>query len=205
MILVLLGVEHPTNFLLTIFDVIPSKVSQITPISLTSQHTSLTSRSHHRSDQKSSDHVVVQWPLSAPRPHQPHYVFIKADWLSSGITGATITNWLCYCYYHSSSTHCPHTTYWCWCSTVPAQPLRCWFSGPDFIWWLKIGQNVRFIAKRGWWCAVLIICLLQQKLSMSAAVGGVFFNLRVNSRLKPEDINQTIKFHITINWPTNPK
>ena len=57
---------------------IPSKVSHITPISLTSQHTSLTSRSHHRSDQKSSDHVVVQWPLSAPRPHQPHYFFYQS-------------------------------------------------------------------------------------------------------------------------------
>ena len=46
MILVLLGVKHSTNFLLTIFDVIPLKVSQITPISLTSQHTWLASRRH---------------------------------------------------------------------------------------------------------------------------------------------------------------
>ena len=33
MILVLLGVEHPTNFFLTVYNVIPLRVSKITPIS----------------------------------------------------------------------------------------------------------------------------------------------------------------------------
>ena len=89
MILVLLGVEHPINFLQTIFDVIPLKVSQITPISLMSQHTSLTSRSHQWSGKKSSFNVVGWWPLSAPWPHRPHYLFlskpIDVHWASPGL------------------------------------------------------------------------------------------------------------------------
>ncbi len=179
MILALLGVKHSTNFLLTIIDVIPLKVSQITPISLTSQHTWLASRSHLAHITGRTKNAVTMFSdgghFQSPGRISPTIFFIKTDWWSSGITRTTITNWLCYWYHDSSSTHRPHTTYWCWCSTVPAQPLWCWFSGPDFIWWLKIGQNVRFIAKRGWWCAVLIICLLQQKLSMSAAVRGHVF------------------------------
>jgi len=42
--------------------------------------------------------------------------------------------------------------------------------------------------KNGGCGAVLIMCLLQHKLSMSWLLGGVFLNLQANSRLKQEDI-----------------
>ena len=172
MILVLLGAEHPTNFCLSIFDVISLKVSQITSISLVSQHALLTSCSHHRFGPKK------QWPccwmvatfsvLATSAPllfyqrglmviwHHPHYhyhlVMLLILWQQQHTSSSC--HILMLLFQHSGTA-----------SEMLIIRSQLHLTAQN---WPKC----KIHCKNGGWGAVLIISLLQHKLSMSTAVRG---------------------------------
>jgi len=89
MILVLLGVEHLTNFFLTVYNVIPLRVSKITPISfnVTARITHITVPNHHEPKPKKKR------PRFSDGGHFQHLGHISpAHRWSSDIARTTITD-----------------------------------------------------------------------------------------------------------------
>jgi len=89
MILVLLGVEHPTNFFLTVYNVIPLMVSKITPISfnITARITHITVLHHHEPKPKKKR---ARFSDGGHFQHLRH--ISPAHWWSSDIARTTITD-----------------------------------------------------------------------------------------------------------------